>query len=86
MPKYTVNITKLSRDEIDTERLQHSAKMLISELYSRACEDLSITMEKSYSTDANEQKDRERRDSLRMIFDLINALPERGEKWRHNLA
>jgi acyl-[acyl carrier protein]--UDP-N-acetylglucosamine O-acyltransferase len=84
--KRTINIDKLTRHDLDSERLQEIAAILIRTLYARSEEDLSETMEKPHSSDESIASDRQRRDSLKAIHQLLTALPKRGEKWRHRLA
>lgn len=77
----TINVEKLTRGDIDTNRLQEVALLLVKTLYNRAQNDLSETMERSHTSDAAEAIDRKRRDDLKAVYDLLKEIPLRTEQW-----
>jgi hypothetical protein len=85
MTRKTVNIEKLTRHDIDTDRLQEFALELIKTLYNRAEDDYSETMKQGYVAIDSEEKDDKRRKKLKEIYEKLKVLPLRGEKWRHKL-
>ncbi len=83
--KKTINIEKLERSDITTDRLQETALLLIRELYKRSEVDISEMLEHE-GTRADEAKDQKRRDTLKALYLAFEKIPSRGEKWRHRLA
>jgi hypothetical protein len=85
MTRKTLNIEKLTRHDIDTDRLQEFALELVKTLYNRAEDDYSETMKQGYAAIDSEEKDDKRRKKLKEIYEKLKALPLREEKYRHKL-
>jgi hypothetical protein len=76
MSKKTVNLNKLTREDIATEDLQKTATDLLRVLTVRAEEDYTESMDKGLDDDIT-GRDLERRDNLKNIYHNLSILPPR---------